>query len=100
LGSGHHAREEQPDERVRGTIELVLRKFQELGSARQVTLHLKDASINLPVARKGPTGRRIFWRAPAYHTVREILVHPIYAGAYVFGRTGQRIGMAEHLLRR
>jgi DNA invertase Pin-like site-specific DNA recombinase len=87
--------EKDPDERVRGAIELVLRKFQELGSARQVTLHLKDASINLPVARKGSTGRRIFWRAPAYHTVREILVHPIYAGAYVFGRTGQRTAVVD-----
>jgi len=87
--------EKDPDERVRGVIELVLRKFQELGSARQVTLHLKDANINLPVARKGPTGRHIFWRAPAYHTVREVLVHPIYAGAYVFGRTGQRMTVVD-----
>src|SRR5579863_5946229 len=34
--------EKDPDERVRGTIELILRKFHELGSARQVTLWLKD----------------------------------------------------------
>jgi DNA invertase Pin-like site-specific DNA recombinase len=87
--------EKDPDERVRGTIELIVRKFQELGSARQVTLWLKDAGITLPVARKGPTGRRIVWRAPAYHTVREVLVHPIYAGAYVFGRTGQRTSIVD-----
>ena len=33
---------------------------------------------------------RIEWQPPAYHTVLQILQHPVYAGAYVFGRQGQR----------
>ena len=32
---------------------------------------------------------------PAYHTVLQILQHPIYAGAYVFGRTGQRTRVVD-----
>ncbi|WP_198155417.1 recombinase family protein [Candidatus Burkholderia verschuerenii] len=28
---------------------------------------------------------RIEWSRPAYHTVVQILEHPVYAGAYVFG---------------
>src|SRR5579859_7300901 len=36
------------------------------------------------VARQGPS---ILWRLPVYHTVHGILCNPLYAGAYVFGRT-------------
>jgi DNA invertase Pin-like site-specific DNA recombinase len=84
-----------PDERIADTIRLVLRKFRELGSARQVLLWAKDKAVQLPVMRQRPMGRRIEWKAAQYFTVREILCHPIYAGAYVFGRTGQRVRVVE-----
>jgi DNA invertase Pin-like site-specific DNA recombinase len=80
-----------PDERIVDTIRLVLRKFRELGSARQVLLWAKDNVLQLPVARQGPMGRRVEWKPAQYFTVIEMLRHPIYAGAYVFGRTGQRV---------
>lgn len=79
-----------PDERIADAIRLVLRKFRELGSARQVLLWTRDAKVQLPVLRQSRIGHRIQWHAARYHTVLEILRHPIYAGAYVFGRTGQR----------
>jgi DNA invertase Pin-like site-specific DNA recombinase len=84
-----------PDERIADAIRLVLRKFRELGSARQVLLWAKDAELQLPVVRQGAAGRRIQWQAAQYHNVLEILRHPIYAGAYVFGRTGQRIHVVD-----
>ncbi len=37
----------------------------------------------------------IAWQAARYHTVLQILRHPLYAGAYVFGRTGQRTQVVE-----
>ncbi len=80
-----------PDERIADVIRLVLRKFRELGSARQVLLWAKDNAVQLPVARQGPMGPRIEWKAAQYFNVIELLRHPIYAGAYVFGRTGQRV---------
>jgi hypothetical protein len=79
-----------PDERVASTIRLVLDKFRELGSARQVLLWAQDAALKLPVTRQSSIKSRIEWRTPAYHTVLQILRHPIYAGAYVFGRTCDR----------
>jgi DNA invertase Pin-like site-specific DNA recombinase len=82
-----------PDERVAQAIRLVFAKFRELGSARQVLLWARDEAVRLPVIHQGPQGGRIDWRAPAYHTVIAILKHPIYAGAYVFGRTTQRTSM-------
>jgi hypothetical protein len=40
--------------------------------------------------RQSQLGARIEWQGPAYHTVLQILTHPAYAGAYVFGRTSNR----------
>jgi DNA invertase Pin-like site-specific DNA recombinase len=79
-----------PDQRVADTIRLLFRKFHELGSARQVFLWAQQVAVKLPVLRQSPTGSRIEWREPAYHTVVQVLKHPMYAGAYVFGRTTQR----------
>ncbi len=84
-----------PDERVSDAIHLLFRKFQELGSARQVFLWAMQAAVKLPVLRQSPTGSRIEWREPAYHTVVQVLKHPMYAGAYVFGRTTQRTRVVD-----
>lgn len=84
-----------PDERVVEAIRLVLRKFRELGSARQVLLWMRDAQLVLPVMRQRPGGQRIEWLPPAYHRILPILQHPMYAGAYVFGRTGTRTRVVE-----
>ena len=82
--------EMDPDERVSEAIHLLFRKFDELGSARQVFLWGKQARVKLPVFRQSPICSCIEWREPAYHTVLQVLKHPMYAGAYVFGRTAQR----------
>jgi len=79
-----------PDERICDAIRLVLAKFRELGSARQVLLWAQDRGLQLPVTRNNSSKCRIEWRSAAYHTVLQILRHPIYAGAYVFVRTCDR----------
>ena len=79
-----------PDERVAGAIRLVFEKFRELGSSRQVYLWFLAAGLSLPVVRRNAVLRHIEWRAPAYHTIHQILKSPIYAGAYAFGRTAGR----------
>jgi DNA invertase Pin-like site-specific DNA recombinase len=92
--------EMDPDERVSGVIRLLFDKFQELGSARQVLLWAQDAALQLPVTRRNLSVCRIAWRPAAYHTVLQILRHPIYAGAYVFGRTTQRTRIVDGRARR
>jgi DNA invertase Pin-like site-specific DNA recombinase len=84
-----------PDERVVETIRLVFRKFRELGSARQVMLWAKQAQVQLPVLRQSGCRDRIAWQSPAYHNVLHFLQHPIYAGAYVFGRKSQRTEIVD-----
>ena len=83
------------DERVVEAVRMVFRKFRELGSARQVMLWAREAGLDFPVIHQSRAGRRIGWHYPAYHNVVSMLKHPLYAGAYVFGRTTNRTKVIE-----
>ena len=87
--------EMDPDQRIADAIRLVFEKFREFGSARQVLLSLQDSALKLPAMRRNVDVCRMEWRPAAYHTVLHILRHPIYAGAYVFGRTSQRTRVVD-----
>jgi Site-specific recombinases, DNA invertase Pin homologs len=78
-----------------GTIRLVFAKFRELGSARQVFLWLRAADIKMPVVLRNVDVYKLIWKAPAYHSVMQILHSPLYAGAYAFGRRAQRTRIVE-----
>jgi DNA invertase Pin-like site-specific DNA recombinase len=84
-----------PDEHVVDAIRLVFTKFRELGSARQVFLWLRSADIKMPVVRRNVDVYKVIWKAPAYHTVVQILHNPLYAGAYAFGRSAQRTRVVD-----
>src|SRR5260370_33751600 len=77
--------EKDPDARVRAAIDLIFRKFAELGSARQVYFWLDRQQIQLPIARGSEDRREIIWRLSRYHAVHSVLKNPIYAGAYTYG---------------
>jgi excisionase family DNA binding protein len=82
--------EQDPDKRIRETLSLVFRKFGEIGSVRQLVLWLRQEGMDLPTAVHGPQGRMVRWGPPRYHAVHRLLTNPVYAGAYVFGRTASR----------
>jgi DNA invertase Pin-like site-specific DNA recombinase len=84
-----------PNERVMTAIRLVLRKFRELGSVRQVLLWARDHEMKIAVSKRRHLGTSIVWCAPAYHNVLNVVRHPMYAGAYVFGRTCSRMKIEE-----
>ena len=79
--------EKDPDARVRAAIDLIFRKFAELGSARQVYFWLDRQQIQLPIARGPEDAREIIWQPARYHAVHSVLKNPIYAGAYAYGRS-------------
>jgi excisionase family DNA binding protein len=87
--------EMDPDRRIREAIALVFRKFTELRSVRQVLLWLRQEAIVLPSAAYGAEGRSVLWKLPIYNTVLHILTNPVYAGAYVFGRTESRVRIEQ-----
>lgn len=79
--------EKDPDARIRSMIDLIFRKFAELGSARKVYFWLDQQQIQLPIARGAETAREIVWQPARYHAVLSVLKNPVYAGAYAYGRS-------------
>jgi len=79
--------EKDPDARVRATIDLIFRKFAELGSARQVYFWLDQQQIRLPIVRGPEDAQEVVWQPARYHAVHSVLKNPIYAGAYTYGRS-------------
>jgi len=79
---------------VREAIELVFRKFNELGSARRLFFWLSTEKIPLPAAADG-TGNEVRWRTPRYHSLLSLLQNPVYAGAYAYGRTRTQVHLAQ-----
>ena len=84
--------EMDPDLRVREAIGLVFARFAEMQSIRQVFLSLRADRIALPYIDSRSSGQhQLLWKPPVYATVNNLLTNPVYAGAYVFGRTGSRM---------
>ena len=77
-----------PDTQVRHVIELVLAKFEELGSCRQVLRYLREHDIRLPRRQThGPQVGEVLWKRATHAGVYAFLTNPAYAGAFAYGRT-------------
>ena len=88
--TAHGKIEIDPDLRVQQVIHTILRKFQELGSARQVHMAFQAEDTLAPLLGTDPTGPRITWRSPTYYNILSVVSNPMYAGAYAFGKTEVR----------
>src|SRR5712672_1474207 len=80
-----------PDAAVTGVLAAIFERFTVCGSVRGVWLWLREQGLKFALQ---PTaylrGTDITWVEPTYHAVHNVLTHPAYAGAYVFGKTRQR----------
>lgn len=77
-----------PDEQVRATIRLVFDLFERFRTLGKVREYLEAHDIKLPVrARRGPSKGDLEWHRPSRTALRELVRHPIYAGAYTYGRS-------------
>ena len=79
--------EKDPDARVRAALDLIFRKFAELGSVRQVYFWLNQQQIQLPIVRGPDEAQEVLWQPARYHAVHSVLKNPLYAGAYAYGRS-------------
>jgi len=86
--------EKDPDEQVRSALELVFEKFYSMGSARQVSLWLRQEGIRLP-RRVAPMGEQVEFVPATPWRVARLLKDPAYAGAYAFGRSKIRVVLEE-----
>lgn len=76
-----------PDEQVRSVVSLVFAKYAELGSLTKTHAYFVANDIQLGLrVYKGPGKGRLVWQRPRRSAFYELLRHPIYAGAYAYGR--------------
>jgi DNA invertase Pin-like site-specific DNA recombinase len=76
-----------PDEQVQAVVRLILAQFEELGTLGGLLRYLARHDIRLGVrVREGPGKGQLVWRRPNRATLQNLLKHPLYAGAYVYGR--------------
>ena len=77
-----------PDEQVCGAIRTVLERFAELGSVRATWLWFRNEGLRFPLQSTTLGGPgQIRWVTPTYQAIHNVVTHPAYAGAYVYGRT-------------
>ena len=74
-----------PDEAVTSAIGTVFERFEEFGSVRRVWLWFRSEGLAFPL--QSIQLRDIQWVAPTYHAIHSVLTSPVYAGAYVYGKT-------------
>jgi DNA invertase Pin-like site-specific DNA recombinase len=73
------------DEAVTGVLRAVFQRFAEMGSVRQVWLWLRSQNLRWPL--QSSTLREITWVVPTYTKIHQVLTNPVYAGAYVYGKS-------------
>jgi hypothetical protein len=75
------------DEQVREVVQLIFDKYDEFESAWGVFHYLIRNNVRIEFRPfHGPNRGSLEWRRPVLPTVFQILRHPIYAGAYSYGR--------------
>jgi len=76
-----------PDEQAQAVIELIFDQFARVGTIHAVLRYLVQHQIRVPQrVRCGPSKGELVWRRPNRTTLSNLLHHPIYAGAYTYGR--------------
>ena len=76
-----------PDEQVRGAVELVFTAFRRAGSAYGVVQHFAEEKLLFPKRSYGGVwDGQLHWGRLTDSRVLEILKNPCYAGVYAFGR--------------
>ncbi|MBK8056431.1 MAG: recombinase family protein [Gemmatimonadetes bacterium] len=84
-----------PDQRIQAAIRSVFHQFVATGSLRQTLLWFRSEGVELPAVEYGPFGRTVVWKLPVYNTLHHIITNPMYAGAYVFGRSVTRTHVTD-----
>jgi DNA invertase Pin-like site-specific DNA recombinase len=79
------------DEQVQATVRLVFDTFERRHTINGVLSYLVAHNIELPFRARSRTAKgELEWHAPNRYTLSEMLQSPLYAGAYAYGRRGDR----------
>lgn len=78
-----------PDQHVQAVVRLFFERFRLSGQISQVVRYFQEHSLQFP-KRQGHWDGPIVWGPLSCPRARAILLNPLYAGAYVYGRTTRR----------
>ena len=84
-----------PQVRVQAAMALVLAKFRELWSVRQVLKWFHEEGLELPVNQSIHGKVQLVWQLPTSHALTYMLHNPVYAGAYVYGQRHTTLALGE-----
>jgi DNA invertase Pin-like site-specific DNA recombinase len=77
-----------PDEAVQQAMRLLFETFERAGSARAVVRYFREHELRFPTRElRGPHKGELHWLPLTPGRVLIVLHNPLYAGAYVYGRT-------------
>jgi DNA invertase Pin-like site-specific DNA recombinase len=71
-----HRLEKSADRQVPQALAGVLKKFRELGRARQTMRWYRDAPLPWPEVQPGTAGHDILWQLPRGHRIHQMLTNP------------------------
>jgi DNA invertase Pin-like site-specific DNA recombinase len=83
-----------PDTRVQQAVRSMFDRFDQATSVRQLALSYRNTQTLFPIRKPGKRGG-IVWELPQRYVLHKLLSHPIYAGAYVRGRSQTYIDYAD-----
>jgi hypothetical protein len=76
-----------PDEQACSAVRMVFEKFDELGSFSRLYHYFRRNKVCLGAhIQRGPRRGELEWHPPTRAMLARMLHHPIYAGAYSYGR--------------
>jgi len=89
-----------PDVHVQEAVRQVFTRFRELGSGKQVLLALTEEQVCFPRPSDGKAMVSFDWTPIRYRNVMSVLKNPFYAGAYAYGKKGQRTVIVDGYARK
>ena len=76
-----------PDEQAQQVVRLIFKKFEEIRTLAGVLRYLVKNEVQIGVrVQSGMDKGDLEWRRPNRMTLQNVLKHPMYAGAYCYGR--------------
>jgi len=80
-----------PNERVGDAIRLLFKTFEQVGSAFKVVQYFTKNQLLFPKRDfRGLSAGQIYWGSLTHSRVLNVLHNPMYAGAYVYGKSTQQ----------
>jgi DNA invertase Pin-like site-specific DNA recombinase len=79
-----------PDEQVQGAVRLLFERFRLSGRLTPVVRYFHENGLLFP-RRNGTWSGKLEWGPLSLERVRAVLANPLYAGAYVYGRSKRQV---------